>query len=108
MSLRALLTRLFSRRTAAAISTTDCAREDIERRQGARRRHPISVACASNGLNNRERTEVFKHFELVSRQAGMGEALQQARNMAAKLGNQRRLRNQRHDDWHPPAAAQVR
>lgn len=105
MSLRALLTRMFSRRTAAAISTTDYAREDIERRQRARQHHPISVACASNGLNNRERTEVFKHFELVSRQAGMGEALQQARNMAAKLGNQRRVRKQRHDDWHPPGIA---
>ena len=105
MSLRALLTRLFSRRTAAAISTADCAREDIERRLRARQHHPISVACSSNELGNRERTEVFKHFELVSRQAGMGEALQQARNMAAKLGNQRRVRKQRHDDWHPPGIA---
>lgn len=103
MSLRALFTRLFSRRPA--VSTTDLARDDIERRQRIRTHHPISVACTRNGLNNRERADVFAHFETVSRLAGMGEALQQARNLAAKLGNRRRARLARHDDWMPPTAA---
>ena len=88
-----------------AISTIDVAREDCERRIRARTHHPISVACTRNGLNNRERADVFAHFETVSRLAGMGEALQQARNLAAKLGNQHRVRSQRHDEWHPPTAA---
>jgi hypothetical protein len=105
MSLRNLLTRLFSRRPLAGISTADTARDEITRRARARAHHPISVACAANGLTSRERTAVFAHFEDVSRAAGMSEALTQARNMAAKLGNQRRVRNQRHDDWMPPAAA---
>lgn len=99
MSLRALFTRLFSRRV------TDVSREDIGRRQRMRTHHPISVACTRNGLNNRERADVFAHFETVSRLAGMGEALQQARNLAAKLGNRRRVRLARHDDWLPPTAA---
>jgi len=104
MSLRALFTRLFSRRVPA-ISTPDFEQQDIERRQRVRTHHPISVACTRNGLNNRERADVFAHFETVSRLAGMGEALQQARDLAAKLGNRRRVRLARHDDWMPPTAA---
>ncbi len=106
MSLRAWLTRLFSRRpAAAAVSASDCLREDLERRQRARTLNPISVACRRNGLNNRERKAVFAFFEDIAPRVGLREARQQAVNLAANTGRARKAPAEQLDPWHGPAAA---
>lgn len=113
MSLRSTLTRLFrtltfSRRPAAALSTADIAREDIERRTRIRQTNPISAACRANGLNNRERARVFEAFESLAPQVGMAEARHHACNLAASIASHRRSRlNRPTDPWEPtpPAAA---
>ncbi len=112
MSMRHILTRLFrtvfSRRPAAALSTRDTAREDIERRARVRQINPISAACRANGLNNRERARVFAAFEDLSPRVGMAEARQHACNLAASIASHRRARLSRPTDpWEPttPTAA---
>jgi hypothetical protein len=111
MSLRNILTRIwrtFRRRPAAALSTRDTLREDIERRTRVRQLQPISHACRANGLNNRERSRVYAAFEEMAPQVGMSEARQHACNLAASIASHRRARLSRPTDpWEPtpPAAA---
>ncbi len=110
MSFRSTLTRLFRSftRRAAALSTSDIIREDIERRARIRQTHPISNACRANGLNNRERARVFEAFETLAPQVGMADARHHACNLAASIASHRRTRMTRPSDpWQPtpPAAA---
>lgn len=100
MSLRHFLTRLFRRRP---ITAAQQAAADIERRQRVRQQHPIANACRVNGLNRRERAQVFRHFEDVAAQVGMAEARTAAVNLAARLSH-RRPRDTR-NPWTPPTAA---
>lgn len=113
MSFRSTLTRLFrsltfTRRAAAALSTVDVVRTDLERRARGRRRARIDFLCRGNNLTDASRARLEAFYEQVQALHGEHEALVQTRNLAAKLPARRTRLNRPTNPWEPtppPAAA---
>lgn len=105
MSLRHLLTRLFTAtiRRAAPLTEPDCARAEIERRERIRRTAPVRHACDANRLSDRDTSRVLAHFEAVAETTGsVAEARTAARNLAAHLASEarrRRFGSERAEPW---------
>jgi hypothetical protein len=112
MSLRATLTRLFrsltfTRRAAAALSTVDVVRDDLQRRARGRRHARIDFLCRGNNLTDASRARLEAFYDQVESIHGAHEALVQTRNLAAKLPSRRPRLSRPTDPWEPtpPMAA---
>lgn len=112
MSFRSTLTRLFrsltfTRRAAAALSTVDIVRDDLQRRARGRRHARIDFLCRGNNLTDSSRARLEAFYDQVESIHGAHEALVQTRNLAAKLPARRTRLNRPTDPWEPtpPAAA---
>lgn len=102
MSLRHLLTRLFSA-TTLRVADSDCQRDEIERRERVRRTLPVRQACNANRLSDRDTQRVIAHFESVAETTGsLSEARSSARNLAAALANEARRRRSGSERAAPP------
>jgi hypothetical protein len=109
MSVRSTLTRLFrsltfTRRAAAALSTVDVVRDDLQRRARGRRHARIDFLCRGNNLTDASRARLESFYDQVESIHGPHEALVQTRNLAAKLPARRTRLNRPSDPWEPTAA----